>query len=739
MLPPRKYVCQFCAKAFSRSEHKLRHERLHTREKPFHCLLCDATFVRRDLLQRHCRTVHGTVILFNTRKNLTAVQIARALEASGQHISRHDILQRGVVVARSDQSHAPSHGPLLHAPLPPRLPLFAAVSTSDGSLSGGLPPMLAPAPPRRLLIASLLDDRLGEPHGLFLGPAAAIVAVRHALAAPRLLRRYSLEFPPHTAACYATTWAAACGRESPVVRVSRMANQNTEDPANAAWILAAFCWGAAEAGDLDQALELLSRCMLSLGDLQHSRPRDALYPLTVVAHVQLHFKVLAHTPLVQVMAALDRAASTAAQQGLSDADDWWQPYLLLLQHLWATDGMVPELHTHASLQMVAPHQTLGTAIGALLAAPSLHPDNGIVGAAVVTALMNEVRARTRSMLRAPDLLHNAVILANRLWNPPTRDPPHSDRLAALETARLQQQLHTLHQVARQRLSLDCLARLQDLISQYDTVPLTPMQWHLMCATLRENHGEGCVPELLLLASDSACRRGSLRWTQLCAAVRRLVHPPLAPARNNLAIVLVPMLVLGLGTPNLARFGLVLGLPLDIEELNKPHQAMRVFVVEWMLAVMAVVLRLRHTGPSELPVVQLVTTVLLELGPPADSSQHGWRGVDALLDTGNAHLLRSVEQAARAWFLLVDAESTGVWETIAAALDEAVFRQSPMSPVGELPGPRFPLLHSRGLLYPDKTDYGLPQQDLHRILLPPIVQETALYSEERYTWGLPING
>lgn len=55
----KRYVCAFCARAFTRSEHKQRHERSHTNEKPFHCLHCTSAFVRRDLLQRHCRTVHN--------------------------------------------------------------------------------------------------------------------------------------------------------------------------------------------------------------------------------------------------------------------------------------------------------------------------------------------------------------------------------------------------------------------------------------------------------------------------------------------------------------------------------------------------------------------------------------------------------------------------------------------------------------------------------------------------------
>lgn len=60
MTTQKKYICAFCARAFTRSEHKQRHERSHTNEKPFHCMHCTSSFVRRDLLQRHCRTVHNS-------------------------------------------------------------------------------------------------------------------------------------------------------------------------------------------------------------------------------------------------------------------------------------------------------------------------------------------------------------------------------------------------------------------------------------------------------------------------------------------------------------------------------------------------------------------------------------------------------------------------------------------------------------------------------------------------------
>ncbi|KAF2126577.1 hypothetical protein P153DRAFT_359550 [Dothidotthia symphoricarpi CBS 119687] len=79
--PEKKYKCQFCNRAFSRSEHRSRHERSHTKERPFKCLKCRSTFVRRDLLLRHDRTVHakdGGVPLPSEQKRRTNNKAAEA-------------------------------------------------------------------------------------------------------------------------------------------------------------------------------------------------------------------------------------------------------------------------------------------------------------------------------------------------------------------------------------------------------------------------------------------------------------------------------------------------------------------------------------------------------------------------------------------------------------------------------------------------------------------------------------
>ena len=47
--------CRFCHREFSKKEHVERHERSHTKERPFRCAICGGKYVRRDTLERHMR------------------------------------------------------------------------------------------------------------------------------------------------------------------------------------------------------------------------------------------------------------------------------------------------------------------------------------------------------------------------------------------------------------------------------------------------------------------------------------------------------------------------------------------------------------------------------------------------------------------------------------------------------------------------------------------------------------
>lgn len=55
----RVYKCGTCARVFKRSEHCSRHERIHTRERPFSCQYCHKRYARKDLVTRHEKTLHS--------------------------------------------------------------------------------------------------------------------------------------------------------------------------------------------------------------------------------------------------------------------------------------------------------------------------------------------------------------------------------------------------------------------------------------------------------------------------------------------------------------------------------------------------------------------------------------------------------------------------------------------------------------------------------------------------------
>ncbi|KAI8902449.1 hypothetical protein BC833DRAFT_511205, partial [Globomyces pollinis-pini] len=61
---PMKYSCPICPVTFLRSEHRTRHQAIHTGCKPHICHYCDRAFARQDSLRRHFK-VHERIVPWN--------------------------------------------------------------------------------------------------------------------------------------------------------------------------------------------------------------------------------------------------------------------------------------------------------------------------------------------------------------------------------------------------------------------------------------------------------------------------------------------------------------------------------------------------------------------------------------------------------------------------------------------------------------------------------------------------
>ncbi|KAF5844137.1 hypothetical protein GGP41_001050 [Bipolaris sorokiniana] len=82
--PKAKYlVCKFCRRSFNRTEHLQRHERIHTKEKPFTCA-CGKAFTRRDLLLRHKRLYHDVNLAAQDQNTSVSFQSAPTPGTQGE-------------------------------------------------------------------------------------------------------------------------------------------------------------------------------------------------------------------------------------------------------------------------------------------------------------------------------------------------------------------------------------------------------------------------------------------------------------------------------------------------------------------------------------------------------------------------------------------------------------------------------------------------------------------------------
>jgi hypothetical protein len=120
-------VCGICGRSFARLEHLKRHERSHTKEKPFECPECTRCFARRDLLLRHQQKLHMTTTPAARPRHGRRESTSSTVTGSSNRVRKNSTVNPGGSGTMRPRANTISHVGDANA-----LGFLAAVNTSTG-------------------------------------------------------------------------------------------------------------------------------------------------------------------------------------------------------------------------------------------------------------------------------------------------------------------------------------------------------------------------------------------------------------------------------------------------------------------------------------------------------------------------------------------------------------------------------------------------------------------------------
>lgn len=470
MTPPqKKYICGFCARAFTRSEHKQRHERSHTNEKPFQCLYCTSAFVRRDLLQRHCRTVHNIRLVVRPHrddKKLPDSELA------------HVMASAKALLQLAPQKTLDDEPALATPPLPPTEPPNGAPATVLYPESDDKLPDWVPALPRHgqheliqllLMLRNLeqlydAEDMRYPVNDLFLAGFVVLTAEPYTVFQDvradlmRYLRAFSLALPvaDFKAGLVYTTLA--------VVALTVPARDYDADEVASMFINKAWSILVDKLIPNHTSLLLQAEILKNLYVLTYAYVRYFHNDLIVT-----YLEETSHV-IIQNLAALQSPASEEIIR--LNMDLFWSIYILVSKY--KVNEAPPKFYFWFLDRCVLDNQKLTLIL--LMKGFSKHVqklDSPMLNEIVVCTLSNEVNnyitTKDKWLYLLWDSLHNANILIHKSI---------SKSLLAAATP-------DIFDIFRRKIIINAPAKFKDFLSNYAFKITEPYQWTMLLVMLRE--------------------------------------------------------------------------------------------------------------------------------------------------------------------------------------------------------------------------------------------------------------
>lgn len=558
MPPQRRYICSFCARPFSRSEHRARHERSHTIEKPFHCTQCDSSFVRRDLLQRHLRTVHAKDKVNNHQAH--------------QKKQKEDLKEEDTGASTSTSTSTTTG-------------ISTPTTTGDDVLEEG--------------------TQFANVENIFQYNEHKIISLL------TLSKKFDLQIHPHSPTKISSlflTWATIANTKLPIIQNDQLINLSHDS--NLLYSILAF--GAIHSNNSKDAIHYINEAWYSIHKNQPCCT-EIIQSLTIISYIYLsHYQQLKKIqdsliPIEIIMTSLDQTMTkllTETSTKTSPLFNYWHVFNILAKFSFKYNKSPSESHSIFLTKSLASKSSLSQTLQSLSTTYLYFPLDEFDQKIVISALANEIQSLKFNNLNeysSREVLHNSIIMVNKAFRNVTATTSPSPTTQENTPSLASDSQSHLIQISKRSLLLNCPLKFQDLLTDYITPPFSSTHWLLLQITLREFNMEYNPTSLTNITNQQSGQA-------IITLHNYLNNLRIGKIVNNLGITSVVVLFLGFLNLDPVTMGIE-------EDNNEGVDDLKGFIVENFMVLINVLEGIKN-GARELewenPVVQSLVYLIKEM-------------------------------------------------------------------------------------------------------------------------------